>query len=130
MNHLFQAILEQHVNPDNSQAVKDMRQALESGVFYADVIANLCGQLNMGASSVVIDGKNVDVPNLYATRKEAEEAIQEEIEECELRDDEEDEYEGQLMMVKWDGGDIISFFTPCGNHEMRKGDWRYHAGVA
>jgi hypothetical protein len=135
MNSILKALQEEMLVAATGQdAIDAIKKATESGVFYAEVVQTQAGQFSMGSSAVTVDGEEVDVPCVYATEDEVMACIQEEqdryAEEIESGDrDDDDEYEGELMLVKWDGGDNMSFHCPHTQAECESGDWKWHAGI-
>jgi len=82
-----------------------MKKALKDNLFWAVGIDTLCGGYSLGGSSM--QGYE-NIPCLYATRDEAQAEIQEEQDRYaeEIADgdrDDDDEYEGELVAVHWDG---------------------------
>jgi hypothetical protein len=99
--------------------------------FYGEAI--LAGsQISLGSSEV--DG--IPIPSLYMTESEVHEEIASEhqryMEEIEDGDrDDDDEYEGYGVMVKWDGGDDIKFFELDSLVEIptSNSSWKFHCGL-
>jgi hypothetical protein len=93
---------------------EQVRQALLNGELYADAIDTSCGGMSTG--SISVDDES-NVPALYVTREEAEADVNGERERYlnEIADgerDDDDEYEGDVYRVYWDGTDTLHFFTP------------------
>lgn len=91
-----------------------MQTAIDNNLFWAVGIDTLCGGYSLGNSS---DGESESTPCLYATRDEAVAELTEEqdryAEEIANgdRDDDDDEYEGELVAVHWDGGDTLEIWS-------------------
>lgn len=115
----------------SDNAVINMLICVHQKRFYAECVPCASGQFSMGISEV--DG--VEIPALYATPAEAFESYAEEVTryrfeiECGERD-EDDEYEGFVCIIEWDGGDLISIYDfsypPLTLTEFSP--WRWHAG--
>tara|TARA_R110001583_G_scaffold174017_5_gene328251 strand:+ start:619 stop:1023 length:405 start_codon:yes stop_codon:yes gene_type:complete len=134
MNTIFAALLEETKVSGDLAAIAAMESALTSGTFFVEVICTMSGQYAMGSTSVTVGNKEIDIPAIYTSKCEVLNCIleerdryAEEIEEGER--DEDDEYEGQLMIAKWDGGKNISFHCPDTGIKYEEGDWRWHAGI-
>ncbi len=81
-------------------------------VLFAEVVICMSGQDSTGSLGDVEDA----IPALDV-RSEIEACIAENVEEYErqVREgerDEDDEWEGDLMAVRWNGDDTLSFYTP------------------
>lgn len=134
MNPIFTAILEETKATGKQAAITAMETAIESGIFYVEVVHTMFGQYSTGTTTVMVNEQAVAIPAIYASDEEVLVEIREEqsryadeIEEGER--DEGDEYEGELMMVKWDGGEMISFHCPDTKACHEEGKWMWHAGL-
>ncbi|APD92023.1 hypothetical protein BM525_19260 (plasmid) [Alteromonas mediterranea] len=128
----FQKLLSDTTRGNQSDnAVINMLICVHQKRFYAECVPCASGQFSMGISEV--DG--VEIPALYATPAEAFESYAEEVTryrfeiECGERD-EDDEYEGSVCIIAWDGGDLVSIYDfsypPLALAESSP--WRWHAG--
>lgn len=137
LSPLFQRMIEDSNNDP------DVVRACENGEFYVVGIDCLNGVMSVGCSE---DPDGNDMPNLYCKREDAFNEVQEEIDRyteeiAEGERDEDDEYEGQLLAVKWDGqSKIMAVYdeTIIANPPeegswrstpMYEGDWRSMAGL-
>lgn len=134
MNPIFTALIEEAKATNNQSAIAAMKAAVESGEFFVEVIQTQVGQFSMGSTSVIIGEEEIDIPCVYATDVEVMKDIREqqsryadEIEDGERDDD--DEYEGELMVAKWDGGNMMSFHSPDTKVLLGEGEWKWHAGI-
>ena len=99
------------VTPDQQEQAR--KTLTEGGYLFADVVPCFNGSFSTGSTQRV--GSDIIVPLLYLTVSEAIEANRECREEYEvgIRDgyrDGDDRYEGEVMLVKWQG-DTLSFYT-------------------
>lgn len=83
-------------------------EACRKGVFYVVATPCMCTELNIGSM-------NDDLPALYpsfeAANEENQSCVETYLSEIEMEDrDEGDEWDGEVMKVSWDGGDLIQLF--------------------
>ena len=128
LSPLFKKMIEESNNDP------DVIKACETGTFYVEAIACLNGEYSLGCTEL-LDG--TEMPILYPTREEAFKEIQEEIdryaEEVKVGErDEDDEYEGELLVAKWDGeSKMVSLYTEtCESSPVHEGTWRSMAGLS
>jgi hypothetical protein len=124
LNPIQQALL------DSSSDQAAMRKAIESGVFYAEVIEDISGDLNPSS----FEFEDITGPSLLATYDEALEEFESNQEEFDLQiamgdRDENDEWEGLLVKVFWDGGDTITFADPHTSDVIKTANWKETCGL-
>ena len=113
----FQAMIVDACGPNTSaEALNHLLVCIKNKTFYAEAIVCGSGQIALGCTD--IDG--INLPCVLTTALEAYENVAEgqqlyadDIEEG-IRDDD-DEYEGEAFIVKWDGGETIAFADMSGN---------------
>jgi len=131
---IFKAILDEAIATGDQANIDAMKVAIEQEIFFVEVIVTGIGQYSMGSTSVDVEGKDTPIPCVYATQAEVLAEIKDETQryESEVQGGErdvEDEYEGQLMAMKWDGGTQVSFFDVDDlDAKLDEGAWRWHAG--
>lgn len=108
---------------------KAMENAVQEGVFYVDAIACICGY-SIGAM-----GTDIEVPALFATIEEAIESNREISEQyiMDIKDGERetgDEWEGAVMMCRWDGFSEEMELCDLSGDVVHKEDWKSLSGVA
>jgi len=134
MKPVFKALLAEAVASGNQVQIEATKRAIETETFFVDVVVTSCGQYCMGSSSVDVDGETVDIPNVYVTQEDVQAEIDSEVARYnqDIEDgerDEDDEYEGVLMAMKWDGGTQVEFFEVDNLEQVIEvGAWRWHAG--
>jgi len=134
MKPVFKALLAEAVASGNQVQIEATKKAIETETFFVDVVVTSCGQYCMGSSSVDVDGETVDIPNVYVTQEDVQAEIDSEVARYnqDIEDgerDEDDEYEGVLMAMKWDGGTQVEFFEVDNLEQVIEvGAWRWHAG--
>ena len=73
------------------------------------------------------------MPALYATLSEAQEELDDTIRDYKAdiksgERDADDEYEGELLAVRWDGGDTLQFLDPTSLSEISSSSLRSACG--
>tara|TARA_Y100001956_G_scaffold27558_1_gene27344 strand:+ start:4264 stop:4644 length:381 start_codon:yes stop_codon:yes gene_type:complete len=124
LNPIQQALL------DSATDKVAMQKAIESGVFYAEVVEDISGGMN--PSSFEFNG--ITGPSLMATYDEALAEYEENVEEIDLQiaqgdRDDDDEWDGFVVKVLWDGGDDITFACPHTSEVMRTANWKESCGL-
>jgi len=94
----------------------------------------LVGQYCMGSTELNVDGVATAMPVVYATEADAQAEIdamqmgyQEDIDAGER--DEDDEYEGEVMIMQWDGGDKVIIKALDMSVIDDTNTWQFHAGL-
>lgn len=110
-----------------------MKEAIENELFHVEVIQTFVGQFAMGCATYPVNGEDLEMPCVYASAKEVEDVIAEGQEQYadQIKSgdrDADDEYEGEHMLMRWDGGSHVTFLSADGEHELGSGDWRWHSG--
>ncbi|MEG3764919.1 hypothetical protein V5298_00315 [Alteromonas sp. 14N.309.X.WAT.G.H12] len=131
--HAFQLLIINAMSNDgNNTALINVLQCIVQRQFYIECIPCLNGQFAFGSTE--IDGE--DIPYIHTTPASAfadlaeeKQRYKEEIESGDREPD--DEYEGQVAVLKWDGGDNISIleFGPFPSVWIENESWRWHAGI-
>ncbi len=105
---------------DGSEAsLQAIDKAISAQIFYVDAIECASGDYSFGSSEV----GDVDIPYLYPTPEQPLQEIKEEqaryAQEIKLEErDDDDEYDGVLVAVKWDGGDTVTILCPDTQGEL------------
>jgi hypothetical protein len=108
---------------------KAMENAVRVGVFYVDAIECISGY-SIGAM-----GTHIEVPALFATLEEAIESNRE-ISEQYLKDINDgeretgDEWEGAVMICRWDGVSEEMELCDQSGDVVHKEDWKSLSGIA
>lgn len=115
----------------SDSALVNMLTCIHQKRFYGECIPCMSGQFSTGLSEV----EGVPVPALYTTPADAFESQAEEVaryqSEIEEGDrDYDDEYEGMVVVVDWDGGDLftVSDFSYPSVKMVNQEPWRWHVG--
>ena len=108
---------------DNST---EMSQAIRSKTFFVVAIPLISGY-SIGAA-------DESLPSVYATLEMAQKDNNEIAEEyaqqiVQGEREEDDEWDGEVMMAQWDGGDDMTLATACGEHLLTTRPWREMAGL-
>ena len=115
----------------SDSALVNMLTCIHQKRFYGECIPCMSGQFSTGLSEV----EGVEVPALYTTPADAFESLAEEVAryQREIEDgdrDDDDEYEGMVVVVDWDGGDLftVSDFSYPPIEMVAQEPWRWHCG--
>ena len=133
MNPNFKILMNEALETGDQGRIDAMATAIENELFHVEIIQTLSGQFAMGCSMYDINGETISMPCVYGSANEVEDLIAEGREQyasqIESGDrDADDEYEGEPMLMKWDGGSNVVFLSADGEHELESGDWLWHAG--
>ena len=134
MNPILAALLEQITDVCNDTQIAEMKKAIESHHFFIEVTPTMVGQYCMGSTELNVDGVATAMPVVYATEADAQAEIdamqmgyQEDIDAGER--DEDDEYEGEVMIMQWDGGDKVIIKALDMSVIDDTNTWQFHAGL-
>lgn len=111
------------LNGLSGDALSAMQKAIAEKLFWAVGIDTLCGGYSLGNAG---DGIGESTPCLYATKEEAAAELKEDQERyaeesAEGDRDDDDEFEGELVAVRWDGGDTLEIWSE-NNDYLIEGD--------
>ena len=90
-------------------------RAVETGFFYAVAINTLCGY-SLGSTEF----NGLTLPNLFATREQAQADIDDDMamyaeQQADGERDDDDEFEGELVAVLWQGGESLTIIDADDN---------------
>lgn len=114
-----------------------MLNAIKTGIFFIEGLECINGDVSSGSTEgETDDGEVVAIPCLFATLSEAEAEHKEMIEEYESQiknndRDDDDEWEGEVFRVFWDGGENIEVLNALSGEKavLQTESWKSMAGL-